>query len=262
MFRPMYKPVLICAIAILFMVKNDLPAQEKPDLQKLMPKRFRLINKIEILGGANLNIPNDHGYGKFISSALPTQYPNQFTDVYKPKTGYFIGVGLIHSFGNINKFKLSIRVLWERKGYYEEQTDNIPNRMHLFKYDERMDFATVSLTPRIYIGKKKQWHFIVGASYSKRLKIHEIYSHYINGQLTEQVYSLYKQSAIQNYFIDAAAGIGYSFHLTSKYSIALQLTDSYGLTDLMNVNHLRLTYQTINLSLVFVYHRTYPFYKP
>lgn len=235
---------------LLILVAFNLHAQQNLDLEKLMPKRFRLIDKVEILVGPNLNIPNDHGYSKYIS-ATPTQYP--MTDIYKSKIGYFGGIGLIHSFGK--RFELSGRILWERKGYYENQTNAVPNRTRLSKYDERIDYATVSLIPRLYLGKKKQWHFIVGASYSKLLKVYETYTEYINGQLNQHFSSTNTRPDIKNYSVDVIAGIGYSLLLIPRISLAIQLTDNYGLVDVINVNQLKVTNQSINLSLILIYHR-------
>jgi hypothetical protein len=233
-------------VFLIFMVGNA-HAQDKLDISKLGPKKF--IDKVEFVIGSNLTIPNDHGYGEYIKNA-PSQYP--MTDVFSSKIGYSFGVGLGHSLSK--NFDIVGRVIWERRAYFEEQTDNVPGSFRNFKTNTRNDYTTFSLIPRFFFGKKKQAHLIIGGSYSQLSKSFGDENLYINGQLYQHT-TRTNPASIKKYSVDALAGMGYLFHLSKSNSLIFLLTYSYGMTDIINVNQLRLTSQSINLSLILTHYR-------
>jgi hypothetical protein len=219
-------------------------AQQEGDIEKYMPSQ--IIDKVEIVAGPNINFPNDHGYGDYIKNA-PSSAPA--TDELKVKIGYSVGFGIAHSIGK--RFELHTRALLERKGYKEEVTvDGGVNNFHKGEYTTRNDYFTLSVLPRVYIGKKSRIHLFSGAYYSWLLKSFRKEYTYLNDQVT-QVTSTTNDPGIHKFEVGVCGGVGYSFRFSPTNYLAIQVQGNYGLSDIVNVNRVRITCSSISLSIAY-----------
>jgi hypothetical protein len=211
------------------------------DLQPYMPQPF--IDKIELVVGPSLQFPNDHGYGDalYIGSGKAT------TDVYSPKLCYIAGIGLIHSLNR--RLELSGRILWERKGYLEEQRGGLPFKDIRTTYNLKNSYLSGLFAPRIYIGTGHSLYLFGGVFYSYLLSAVSEEKFYIDGQLNET--RIFNDTEISKYEWGVSGGIGYSINLRGKNAIVLQLHGSHGLSDIVRVNNLRVTSQSLALSVAY-----------
>src|SRR5579859_1141879 len=132
---------------LLLLTISKIYAQEKSDLQRLMPKRF--VDKVEIVTGSNINFPNERD-----------QIAGKNPDIsirYYPKAGYLAGIGLIHTIKNI---ELRARVLWDQRSYGNDFS--ITSTKYEFITDAKNSYLTFALIPTISFGKSKRFYFILG----------------------------------------------------------------------------------------------------
>ncbi len=216
------------------------------DLQQYMPQPF--IDKIELVVGPSVQFPNDNGYSEFIYNVSGKADKN----VFSHKWCYIAGIGLMHSLNK--RFELSGRILWERKGYNEELRFGLPLSNKRITTDARNDYLSVSFAPRLYMGKSHCLYFFAGGFYSWLIKAEKEERYYINGQLNEVSITI-NSTALAKYEWGLSAGIGYSFHLTGKNSIVMQIQGSHGLSNIESVNQLRITSQSLALSISYQINR-------
>ncbi len=228
---------LLCYVA-----RGQAPSK---DLQQYMPQPF--IDKIELVVGPSVQFPNDHGYG----DALYIGSGKASTDVYSPKLCYIAGIGLIHSLGK--RLELSGRILFERKGYLEEQRGGLPFKDIRTTYNRKNSYLSGLFAPRIYIGADHSLYLLGGVFYSYLLSAVSEEKFYINGQLEET--RIYDDTELAKFEWGVSAGIGYLISLRGKNFIVLQLQGSHGLSDIVRVNNLRVTSQSLALSLSYQINR-------
>jgi hypothetical protein len=216
------------------------------DLQQYMPQPF--IDKIELVVGPSLNIPNDHGWAEYAISSSG----GRSTDVAKTKVGYFVGLGFTHSIGK--RFELTGRVLYDRKGYKQESASQYSQT----KVDYKYDYLTTAVQPRYHLGKAKKFHVFVGGSFGILTQSKFEDRFFDNGQLVNINLSPYDLDA-NKYDVNLSAGLGYNFRLNTTKSFLLQLQGNHGFLDVKNINGKKITSQSLTLSIAYRHSRSvYP----
>jgi hypothetical protein len=212
------------------------------DLQQYMPQPF--IDKIELVVGPSLNIPNDHGWAEYTVNSSGSR----FTEVVKNKIGYFVGIGLAHSIGK--RFELTARVLYDRKGYKEESASQYSQT----KIDYKYDYVTLAVQPRYHLGKAKKFHVFVGGSFGILTQSKFEDRFFDNGQLVNINISAYDIDA-QKYDVNLCAGLGYCLNLSNRNSLLFHLQGNQGVLDITKANLKRVTSKGFSFSIAFRHNR-------
>jgi hypothetical protein len=219
-------------------------AQRNEDLQRLAPKKF--ISLWEVFVGANWTIPNDHGFSEYYRNASQ----NTMTYEFKPRDGYFMGVGLAHV---VNKsVDIVGRVYYEKRNYSQENTASYPSQSVDSKNELSNDYLAFSLMPRFHY--KKRIYVGLGASYGKHVKYVDRFSQYVNGKLTSQS-TITNSSGLDMNTFDLNFCLGYFIRASKSNALAIQVASNYGIADLYNANHLRLSTNGLSASLFFIHQR-------
>lgn len=234
-----YIKILFFSVAVLLTL-SLVHAQEKVDLEKMRPKRF--IDELEVLFGVSTLMLNDHGYSEFIASSSAGKMDANFSS----KWGYSYGVGLVHSFSD--QIDLAGRVQWQRNGFIQKEQTTTSGNIHIYQGDYRLDYLNIVLLPHFFF-KKSRFHLLTGMTWGKLLSSYRDEKLYLNGQQFQQS-STTNDPNLKEYLFDLCVGLGYSIPLSKNNSIALQLIGNQGLTDIMNVNKLRLTSQSLSFNII------------
>jgi hypothetical protein len=239
------QPKIITTMLLWLLSYFALGQEINKDPQKYIPQPF--IDKIELVVGPSLNIPNDHGWAEYVRN----RPGDKVTDEVKNKIGYFVGLGLTHSIGK--RFEVTARLLYDRKGYKEESTGN----NSFYTIDYRYDYFTLVAQPRLQLGKSKKIHVFAGGSFGllNQSKFEDIT--YFNGQLVNINISAYDVYA-KKYDVNLCLGLGYQLNLNNTKSLLFQLQGNHGISDTKNTNvsnGLRITSQSVILSIAFTHNR-------
>lgn len=206
----------------------------------MRPKR--VIDELEVLFGVSTLIHNDHGYSEFMASSSAGKMAVDFFS----KWGYSYGVGLVHSFNN--QIDLVGRVQWQRSGFIQKEQTTASGNIHLYQGDYRLEYLNIVLLPHFFF-KKSRFHLLAGMTWGKLLSSYRDEKLYLNGQLFQQS-STTNDPNMKEYLFDVCFGLGYSIPLNKNNLITLQLIGNQGLTDIMNVNKLRLTSQSLSFNII------------
>jgi hypothetical protein len=195
-------------------------------MQKLIPKRF--VDKVEILIGPNLIIPNADSWTAFYNNSSPGS-----TYIIQQKIGLSAGVGLIRSIGG--RFEIQGRFLWERKGYLDRYaTKGDSGKVYQSDNNFKNDYVTISLVPIYFLGARRKVHVFSGISYSLLTKSRDFAEQYVNGQLMSKGIIILDNTA--PYDINVLVGLGYFYSLGKKTGINFRIQGNMGLTDSVNAN--------------------------
>lgn len=201
------KVASLCGLFTLFIYESSL-AQEKPDLTMYQK---RLIDKIELVTGLGLFLPNDHGYSEYIKNT------SQGTETFETqkKVGYSIGLGLIRSVSK--HFELRGRILFEGKGYV--QTDvSIYTDVKMFVDDFSNNYVTYSILPTILLDRNKL-NVFAGVFYSQLTKSTFVSTEYLNGQIQS---SHLLTGVVASYESGIVGGFGYAIYTMFTLSKSLK----------------------------------------
>lgn len=213
----------------------------------IKPKKF--IDKVEFIVGSSIQFPYDNGFGdKINKSSLGT-----IAYDLKPFAGYFIGLGLIHSFRQ--RFEISGRILWERKGYIEETSSFQPNTT-LKEVDEtKNEYITFLLKPSVFLGVTKKFQIFSGFYYSLLSNSFRQETLYVNRQIT-QVSSTTNNPILSNHDLGVLVGCGYQFYLSQRNQLGIQFQGNYGLSELININTLIIKNNSLYLMVSLKHNRS------
>ena len=127
-------------------------AQPQVDIEKYRPKR--IIDKIEILGGPTVFFPDDHGYTELIDKLSLGTLSYEISK----KWGYCYGIAISHSLSK--RFEISLRVMNERKGYFEGYNtyDGNGDLYGISNSEILNNYLTYSLIPTYFFSNKKSNH--------------------------------------------------------------------------------------------------------
>ncbi|MBL7846033.1 MAG: outer membrane beta-barrel protein [Cyclobacteriaceae bacterium] len=232
--------------AVFFLTTYTLFGQSSENLPE--PKRF--IDKVEAFGGVALDFPNDKGWDTFISNSSngKTIYES------KEKTGYIIGIILIHSLKK--RFEIQGRFSLEQRKYFESYVtlDSYGQPYSKSIADQKNNYITFSLVPTYFLLKSNRLHLFSGLSYSYLTKSLAFGETYVNGQYVGSA-CIDTIDGFEKQVVDALAGVGYFFSLSEKFSCVIRIQGNYGLSNSIMQNNYRLTVNSLSLALAIRYSR-------
>lgn len=219
-------------------------AQEKVDMERVKPKRF--FDKWELLAGPGITFPNGRN---IITSVNP-----RITAGFLAMTGYFVGIGVIHSMGN---FELRTRFFWEQRGNVQKLWDNEPSGLFELTNEMKSNFYTVGITPTLFPCRTKRFHVFAGVSYSRLSSTESMQTLTLNGQIQSIHRLQYSvgQAGLQGNVWDATCGIGYIVYAKAKKEISVLLQNEYDVTDAINANGTVIRNNTLRLGVHFKFFR-------
>lgn len=233
-------------------------AQIDEDLaHKFKPKK--VIDQIEIIGGSEFIFPSETGgYTSYINK---TSF-GAINYRLKKKVGYSVGLCLIDSIDK--RWKLGLRIVYEKKGYRSEETINY-DTLWTIQDDIKSKYLTYSIYPIYCLDRKNKLSVFAGPSYSRLLNSYNYSSFYVNNFLKSKNRLL---SGIRKYEIAIFGGLNYNFWNKRKNDFTLQFLFSYGLsyiydTQDTNPNPDKLAIKTSSVFINLIYRLSYPkFIKP
>lgn len=266
-----YRDAVTLFYAVLLFIPDSVIAQSGSDLQLPVPKR--LIDKVEIFSGPNLSF----NHGNMFVENYRGQYANNnvVTNKRKLKSGYLLGIGVYHPLAK--RIDLNLRIQYEQKG-----TKNILNNplnpvndatRQISTDNYTYNYITISASPVVYLGNKKNWMVSLGAYYSKIKRVKgtsEVYNTRDN-QVDKgtfegrSFYHLREDGGIDGftwmpYLNSIEAGdwgltssIGYQLLFQEKHSLGIQLQDNFGLININRNNPYNLKEQNHSLSILISY---------
>ena len=189
-------------------------------LENLYPKR--LISEIELLFGPSIIYPRGDKFTK----------KNRV-----PKLGVCATLGFTHQFSP--RFGINLKAIYESKGlkaiYYSFNADYNPPATQKGVMDITLNYATISLLPRYFLGRKLKLYTGVGP-YLSYLLTEKYYAElYINASLITKSGS---RPDPDLYYKKIDAGltsiVGYNSQINAKRDFSIQFAWNLGL---MNVNN-------------------------
>ncbi|MBS1486803.1 MAG: hypothetical protein JST43_04380 [Bacteroidetes bacterium] len=245
-------------VSVCLLLSLNLFAQEKPDLQKLIPrKRIHvslrdIVNKLEVFAGANSSL--NHG-NKFIDN----HYSPYFKNNRELKMGYSFGVGVSPV---VNKrLEILLRVSWDQTGTKAKfttkpkDTSATHNLIQSVESTYTYQYLTLSIIPKINFGKQGKCALLVGGYYGK---IQSIKGHFVQDNLSKN-YHIFSEASFNGRFIygvdsqnggitsfgtassttsiqndDYGLVVGFSYQAwqKNKHSLSIQLIDNFGLQNI------------------------------
>jgi len=223
------------SVILLLITKVCLYAQDRPEIQELMPKQF--IDKVEIIAGPSLMLPYGSAY---IDSML------------RVKIGYSVGLGLIHSLSK--RLEMQCRVLWEGKGYKQEQLWGAGSYVHRFTANTTNNYITISVVPRYYVGKENRFHICSGAFYGRLMHSSTKEAlYYSNGKMS---YSTNPHSQyISNWDAGVSVGGGYSLTSFKGKELLIQAQGNFSIVNIEDNNSIITKYNSIMLTLMLKFYK-------
>ena len=205
-----------------------------------LPKSKKIINKVEIVAGPTLQFPNDNGFSERLKQASMGTILTSFNSKY----GYSLGAGLVHSLSN--KFDITGRVLWERKGYIEKTFG-----INGFEYigDSKNDYLSLYIQPTFFLGKRKNMQIIGGLYYSWLQGTFRTEKLSLNGQTT--ISTTTNDPNLKSNDFGLTLGAGYSIAIDTKSKIAFLLQGNYGLSKIIDINTLTINNNSISFFVTY-----------
>jgi hypothetical protein len=270
------KSQIFTVLIILF--SSILNAQDKHDLQKLVPKRF--IDKVEVVVGPSLLL----NYGnEFIENDKGPYFSNS----REVKTSFSFGLGIHHPLKNW--LDIGVRLLWEKKGTKSkfttapQDTSATHNLVQSVESEYTYNYLTLSFTPTIFLDKKRRYALVVGGYYSQIKSVNaktswawhndnyngfskqsfhgrQVVGIDSNGGVTS-LGTAPGLSSFQNDDYGAIIGLGCYIPLTRSHSISIQLIENFGLQNINkqafgpSLSNPPEKNNTLCLMIGYVYHR-------
>jgi hypothetical protein len=223
-------------------------AQEHTVFGKIISK----LNQVEVFGGINYSLNYGNNFVENYSSPV-------FINKREAKYGYSFGVGLSYSFNK--RIDLNIRFQFEKKGTKSEFTTNSinpgsHNLVQNVETNNTYSYLTLSVAPRIYM--HENWFATVGGYISQIQNSHGAVSWAWHNDAT-QGYSHSEFDGRMVNYVDPEGGItssgfapglmGYEkydhgivlgfgrfIELSNRHSILIQLTDYFGLQNIVKAS--------------------------
>ena len=201
--------------SIVCVFQSQLWAQEKSDLNDLIPKR--VISEIEFMVGASLISPQ-------VDPAI-----NRIN-----KLGMMAGIGLTHQFNT--RFSLNAKLSYEQKGMKSSITslneDSIPPANQEYIQNTTLSYATVTVLPRYRPFEKIDCYVGIGPYVGYLISNKVLKEVYINDQLVSKSggrisgYSYYKK-----FDYGIAALLGYNVKIKKGLFGSIQFIYTLGVVD-------------------------------
>ncbi len=221
--------IFLLRVTLTLILQQGLSQTVDTDLEKYRPKRF--IDKVEVLLGPGLMLPDDHGWSSFVQNNIPFH-----TFTIESKVGYSVGIGLIHSLNR--NFEMSCRLLLERKGYIEENILTGSGTENRFVSDHQNDYVSVVALPVYKLGKRRLFQVFAGVNYSYLTSTLFTSTQYLQGVIVSQGKLI---GGAKSYELSVVSGLGYSINLGLKTALNFQIQYNLGLTDIINENGERIS---------------------
>ena len=201
-------------------------------------KSKRVVDNIEILGGPSLFLPNDHGYAELIKRTSMGQSSHE---TFR-KWGYGYGLAASRLIGN--RFEVSLRVMLERKGYFEEIAtfDINGNAYSRSKYEIRANYITYSIIPTFYVTKAKNLGVSLGfCAYDIRKAIGYLRVNYSNGQYLPPIGTFDVTDGFLNPEWGILSAIEYSYPISSRFRLSASAQFVLGISNMREQNQYTLS---------------------
>jgi hypothetical protein len=168
------------------------------------------------------------------------------------KVGYSVGLGLIH---NINKkLEMQCRLLWEVKGYKQEQMWGAGSNVHKFTSNTTNNYITLSMAPRFYIGKENRFHIFSGLFYSRLMNsLTKAVLYYSNGSV--QFNTAPNSPYINDYDMGILVGGGYTLYRFNKVEMLMQVQGDFSTVNIENNNSIIMRYNRLMVCLFLKFNR-------
>lgn len=200
----------------------------------------KIIDKVEIIAGPSLQFPDDNGFSERLKQTSMGTIITSFNSKY----GYSFGAGLVHTLNN--KFDITARVLWERKGYVEKTFG-----VNGFEYvgDSKNDYISLYIHSTFFLGKRKNVQIVAGLYYSWLQRTFRKETLSLNGQTT--ISTTTNDPNLKSNDFGLTLGAGYSITIDTKSKIAFLLQGNYGLCKIIDINTLTINNNSISLFVIY-----------
>jgi len=151
------------------------------------------------------------------------------------KAGYVVSASLMHALSP--RFSLVFGLQYENKGYrftYNSfNTDSVPPAPTTYRQKVRLNYATLSIMPKVLLGRSKNIHVSAGLYYGYLLGWNFSQAYYTDGVLVD-MYATRSDPYYDNKKNDfgSIVSAGYSLKIKDRRSIFVQLRYSRGLVDM------------------------------
>ena len=150
----------------------------------------------------------------------------------------------------LNRFELTTRLLWERKGYATKYSnaDSAGNLSEVYN-KQKFNYYSLLIMPSYFLGEHKRIKVIAGAYLS--LLAHDAFEQkaFLNGKFTDSYFVNNVKGRFKRYDYGVSIGVSHSRPINRKIEIGLQLLGNLGMVNIVPSKFVGVVIKPCSLSL-------------